>query len=103
MNSYPTPDSKNDISGSNAKIFGIVALIVSFCCCSVIGIILAVVSLVYASKSKQEMGQITKDAEIGKILSIIAIVVSALSLLSAVGFVIYCIIIEELPEFIPVY
>ena len=103
MNSYPTPDPKNDLAGSNAKIFGIVALIVSVCCCSVIGIILAVVSLVYVSKSRQEMGQITKDAEVGKILSIIAIVVSALSLLSAVGFGIYCIIIEELPEFIPVH
>ena len=48
MNPYPIPDSKNDISGSNAKIFGIVALIVSFCCCSVIGIILAV--LVFLKK-----------------------------------------------------
>lgn len=103
MNPYPTPEPKNDLAGNNAKILGIVALIVSVCCCSVIGIILAVVSLVYVSKSKQEMGQITKDAEIGKILSIIAIVLGALALLSSIGFVIFCIIIEELPEFVPVY
>ena len=102
MDQYPNPENRFDASGRNAKIFGIVSLIVAFCCCGVIGIILAVVALVCASNSKRLMGQVTKDAELGKILAIIAIVVGVLSLLSSLGFA-FLILIEELPEFLPAH
>ena len=79
----PTPV---DTAGKNAKILGIVSLIVSACCCGLIGIVLAILSLYFASQSKRLLGTVTNDAETGKILSIISLVIAGLGVL---GYILY--------------
>jgi len=78
---------------SAALVLGIIS-IVSFCCCSFIGIVLGIIGIVLGNKSaalyQQSPGVYTessfKNANAGKICSIIGLVLCVLSILLLVAF-----------------
>lgn len=77
----PQPDS----DGSTSKTLGIVGLIVTLCSCQIAGIVLGIIGLAKAKRSKQNLGFETPEAATGRVLGIVNIVLGILMIiLSAV-------------------
>lgn len=77
----PQPDS----DGSTSKTLGIIGLIVTLCSCQIAGIVLGIIGLAKAKRSKQNLGFETPEAATGRVLGIVNIVLGILMIiLSAV-------------------
>lgn len=73
-----------DKNGRNAQILGIIAIIASGVFCPLAGLILALVGLSMAKKSRAEMGIETSEARTGRICSIVALVLFGLSIIGGI-------------------
>ena len=65
----------------NSMILGIVGLVVDISCCGIVGLVLNIISLVMAKNAKSILGYEHPDAKTGKICSIIGLVISALTII----------------------
>ena len=79
-----TQKPAEDRNGRNAQIVGIIAIIASGVLCPLAGLILALVGLSMAKKSRAEMGTETSEARTGKICSIVALVLFGLSIIGGI-------------------
>ena len=76
---------QRDNDGSLSKTLGIIGLIVTLCSCQVAGIVLGIIGLSKAKRSKQTLGFETTEAATGRVLGIVNIVLGILMIiLSAV-------------------
>ena len=74
-----------DQQGISSRNFGIIALILSiFGCCLPAGIVLGILAVSRAARSRRYMGYLSAEAELGRTLGIIAIVVGSLALVATV-------------------
>lgn len=77
----PMGDPELDKRAKNAKIIGIVAIVVGFCCIPLAGIIMGIIGLVKANaltKMPELSSTAQSDAKVAKICSIVAIVLAVL-------------------------
>lgn len=90
---YP-PQQPDDRDGKNAKLYGIIALILNFLgCCLPAGIVLGILAIVRAGSSRKMLGYQSDDARLGKVLGIISVVWSAISVLFIVLYVVFVVAI----------
>lgn len=75
------PQQPDDPAGRSAMIFGILAIVLAVVCCQLVGLVLGIVALVRAGTSVRNLGFQSSQAQAGKILGIVSIVISALYLL----------------------
>ncbi len=87
-----------DNKGKAAQIYGIIALITSITCCPLIGLVLGIIALTNAAASRRFLGFESGQASSGKVLGIVAIVLSALGLLAVIAYVVL-IVVALLAEF----
>ncbi len=82
---YTQPPQPDDRDGRSAKIYGIVAMILTLfnCCCLPIGPILGIFALVRSGASRKKLGYLSSDAQLGKVLGIIAIILGSLAFVSS--------------------
>lgn len=83
MDPVPMPYDKR---GKSAQIYGIIALIASITCCPIVGLVLGIIALTSASASRRLLGFESAQATSGKILGIVAIVLSVLGLLLVIAY-----------------
>lgn len=89
-------DEKTSEAEKKAKtsmILGIIGLVLVITCCGIVGIVLNIISLVMASSSKKALGYEHSDATVGKICSIVGLVISALSIIACVLYLVFAIIV----------
>ena len=70
----PYVQPKTDTLGSSAQIMGILAIVLSFVCCPIVGIVLGAIAMSRAKRSRMEMGYETGEAKTGNICGIIGLV-----------------------------
>ena len=84
-NPPPVNLPQRDGDGATAKTLGIIGLVVTLCSCQIAGIVLGVIGLAKAKRSKQNLGFETPEAATGRVLGIVNIVLGILLIvLSAV-------------------
>ena len=89
-------DEKTSEAKKKAKtsmILGIIGLVLVITCCGIVGIVLNIISLVMASNSKKALGYEHSDATVGKICSIVGLVISVLSIIAYVLYLVFAIVV----------
>ncbi|MBQ8351441.1 MAG: DUF4190 domain-containing protein [Clostridia bacterium] len=66
---------------STAQVLGIVGLVLAVICCSLPGLILGILAIRRANHARQELGYSLPDAKTGFVCGVIAVVVSSVSML----------------------
>ena len=82
---YTAP--KSDNYGSSAQIMGILAIVLSIVCCSVVGIVLGLMAMSRAKRSVVDMGFETSEAKTGNICGIIGLVIGIVGTLASLAFI----------------
>ncbi len=83
---HPTPPS--DPAGRSAQTYGLIGLILTLTCCSLAGLVLGVLAVMRASTSRRVLGFDTANASTGRVLGILAIVFSAIRIISSIASVV---------------
>lgn len=96
-NFAPAPDPKvteGEKKASTSKTLGIIGIVVGLMCCSIAGVVLDIISLTMASTSRALLGYEHNDAKVGKICSIIGLVIAGLGFIVNIASLIALPIIE---------
>lgn len=83
-NPPPVNLPQRDGDGATSKTLGIIGLIVTLCSCQVAGIVLGIIGLAKAKRSKQNLGFETPEAAAGRVLGIVNIVLGILMIILSV-------------------
>lgn len=81
-NAYtPYVQPKTDTYGPSAQIMGILAIVLSFVCCPIVGIVLGALAMSRAKRSHTELGYETSEGKTGNICGIIGLIIGILGTL----------------------
>ena len=89
-----------DNKGKAAQIYGIVAVVTSIACCPIVGLVLGILALTNAAASRRFLGFESGQASSGKVLGIVAIVLSALGMFATIAYTVITVLalLAELGE-----
>lgn len=77
----PYVQPKTDTYGPSAQIMGILAIVLSFVCCPIVGIVLGALAMSRAKRSHTELGYETSEGKTGNICGIIGLIIGILGTL----------------------
>ncbi len=84
---FVMPQMPLDPIGKSSQNYGLIGLILTLTCCSVVGLILGIMALTRASASRRLLGYESAQAAVGKVLGILSIVFSAIRIISTIAWV----------------
>ena len=85
---FVMPQMPIDPLGRSSQNYGLIGLIMTFLCCSIVGLILGIIALTRASASRRMLGFESAPASVGRVLGILAIVFSAVRMIVSVAWLI---------------
>ncbi len=72
--------AQEDKNGSSAQILGIIALVVTFVCCPLVGLILGIIAMNKAKASRLTLGYESQEGKVGRICGLIALIASIVTM-----------------------